>query len=173
VDVHAGWRLAAIGQGSSAWAEALLSRPVPGPAPERPPGAWPRDHQLTEVLAPAARTARAAALLASAPGNLAAIAEVVGCPGPWPDSVADAVIDALRRAVTVAAKSAASADWSGWREKLAVVAGRGLPVTSQNDYAAALARLAETDHCPPHWSAALRHAARTVALRRAFLEEIR
>jgi Family of unknown function (DUF5691) len=173
VDVHAGWRLAAIDQGSSPWAEALLGVPEPGPAAERPPGAWPRNVQLTEVLSPAARTARAAAVLASAPESFDAIAEVAGCPGPWPDSVADAVIAALRRAVAGAAKSAASAGWVRWREKLAVVAGRGLPVTSQNDYADALARLAETDHCPPHWSTALRHAARTVALRRAFLEEIR
>jgi hypothetical protein len=164
VDVHAGWRLAAISQASPQWAGALLAAGPPGTASKRAPAAWPQDSQLAAVLPPAARTARAAALLAGAALTADAVAEVASCPGPWPDSVADLVIAALRRTITAPA--------SRWPEGLVSAAARHLPVTGQRDYAAALARLADPDGCPPLRRAALRSAARMITLRRAFLEEI-
>jgi hypothetical protein len=172
-DVHAGWRLAAIDQASSPWAEALLAVPEPGQAIQRPPGAWPRDFQLAALLAPPARATRAAALLATAAAMPHALTEVRNCPGPWPCSLAEAVIAALRRTVTSAARLGIAVTRAGWPEELVAVAGRSLPAAGPTDYAAALARLAHIDKCPPHWSAALRRAAAAIAVRRAFLEEIR
>jgi hypothetical protein len=62
---------------------------------------------------------------------------------------------------------------AGWPEELAAAAGRSLPASGPTDYAAALARLADIDKCPPHWSLALHRAAEVIEVRRAFLEEIR
>jgi Family of unknown function (DUF5691) len=172
-DVHAGWRLAAIGQASSPWAEALLAVPEPGQAIQRPPDAWPRDFQLAALLAPPARATRAAALLATAAAMPDALTEVRNCAGPWPHPLDEAVIAALRRTVTSAARLGTAVTRAGWPEQLAAAAGRGLPAAGPTDYAAVLARLAHIDKCPPHWSSALRRAAAAVAVRRAFLEEIR
>lgn len=219
VDVRAGWRLAAIRQGSREWAEALLAAGEPGATNARPPVAWPEDRQLAAMLPHGARTARAAALLAG-PAPAAAVAEVVGCPGPWPDLLASAVMAALSAAVTSAARAdrraalaaatarhlpaaaighlpaatarhlpAAAAgprppvaghlpDAAGHLPDAGVrqlldAAAHHLPVTGRNDYAGTLVRLAATDNCPPRWSSALRRAADAVALRRAFVEEIR
>jgi hypothetical protein len=166
VDVHAGWRLAAISQASPEWAEALLTAGEPRDAARRPPSAWPPGYQLAAVLPPGARAARAAALLAGVTASSAAIAEVTSCPAPWPDSLADAVIGTLRRTVT-------SAPRSRWPGELVTAAARCLPVTGRADYAADLVRLASAAPCLPPWPAALRHAAGIIALRRAFLEEIR
>jgi hypothetical protein len=186
VVVRAGWRQAAIREANPTWAEALLAAGWPGPAGGRLPATWPRDHDLAAVLPPAARAARAAARLAGGATNTDAVAELAGCPAPWPARLADAVIAALGHAVTAAARSAAAtagpgrppagrdpAGSPGWPAELAAVAGRGLPATGPADHAAALARLAGTDNCPAHWSSALRRAAEAVALRRAFLKEIR
>jgi hypothetical protein len=164
VDVHAGWRLAAISQASPEWAEVLLAAGEPRDAARRPPSAWPPGHQLAAVLPPGARAARAAALLTRVTAASAAIAEVTSCPAPWPDSLADAVIATLRRTVT-------SAPRSRWPGELVTAAARCLPVTGRTDYAAGLVRLANAAPCP--WPAALRRAAGIIALRRAFLEEIR
>jgi hypothetical protein len=166
VDVHAGWRLAAISQASPEWAEALLAAGEPREATRRPPNAWPPGHQLAAVLPAGARAARAAGLLTGVTAASAAIAEVTSCPAPWPDSLAGAVIAALRRTVT----SAARPRWPG---ELVTAAARCLPVTGRSDYAADLVRLANAGTCLPPWSAALRRAADIIALRRAFLEEIR
>jgi hypothetical protein len=172
-DVHAGWRLAAIDQASSPWAEALLAVPAPGQAIQRPPDAWPREFQLAALLAPPARATRAAALLATAAAMPDALTEVRNCPGPWPHPLAEAVIAALRRTVTSAARLGTAVTRAGWPEELVAAAGRSLPVDGPTDHAAALARLAHIDKCPPHWSSALRRAAAAIAVRRAFLEEIR
>jgi hypothetical protein len=171
--VHAGWRLAAIDQASSPWAEALLAVPEPGQAIQRPPDAWPRDFQLAALLAPPARATRAAALLATAAAMPNALTEVRNCPGPWPHPLAEAVVAALRRTVTSAARLGTAVTRAGWPEELAAAAGPSLPADGLTDYAAALARLAHIDKCPPHWSSALRRAAAAIAVRRAFLEEIR
>ena len=64
LDVHAGWRLAAVSQRSSEWAEALLAVGDPDEGGDHPPAAWPDDQRLAAALPPARRAARAAALLA-------------------------------------------------------------------------------------------------------------
>jgi Family of unknown function (DUF5691) len=179
-DVHAGWRQAALGQASSEWAEALLAAARPARAGQRPEGAWPPDYRLVSVLPPDARAARARAILTEPASAPAAVLPAVRlCPRPWPDDLADEVIARLRRAITSAAGPGAARARSGaaviqdqWPVDLALVAGHGLPVTGRTDHAAALIRLASTDNCPARWSAALRRAAATVAVRRAFLEEI-
>jgi len=165
VVVRAGWRQAAIREADPQWARALLAAGWPGPAGARPPATWPPDHELAAVLPPDARAERAGALLAAGAASPGTVAQVAGCPAPWPAPLADAVIAALGHAVTAAARAAVP--------ELAAVAGRGLPATGPADYAAALAGLAGTDNCPAHWSSALRRAAEAVALRRAFLKEIR
>jgi hypothetical protein len=200
-EVHAGWRLAAIREASAPWAEALLAVREPGPARERPRATWPRDHELAAVLPPDARAERAAALLADGP-SADAVAEVAACPMPWPGPLSDAVLAALRHAVAQAVAPGAgtarprpavfpasalvqlasgagrpappaAASRPGWPPALAALAGRGLPVAGPADHAAVLAELAATTNCPANWSSALRRGADAIALRRAFLKEIR
>jgi hypothetical protein len=115
-------------------------------------------------LPPAARAARAAALLGEAPGAPATISEVTSYPPPWPESLAAAVMTAIKGAVS-------SGRPQLWPVPLAAAAARRLP--ARGDYAAALDALAAAQSCPPAWSAELRRAANTIALRRAFLKEIR
>ncbi len=173
VDVHAGWRLAAISQRSAQWAEALLAAREPAPASQRPEAAWPRDWQLAAVLPAEARAARAAAMLAKPAAGSDPAAEVAGFPRPWPESLADAVITALRRIVVSAARPGSTASSHGLTVALAKAAGHGVPVTGSTDYAAALVQLAYTENLPQYWTTLLRNAADTAAVRRAFLEEIR
>ena len=145
----------------------------PGRVGWRDPGAWRRpagwveDAELAAVLTPAGRAARGAALLAgAAPGSAAgnaAAAEVAGYPGPWPDLLARAVLDVLRRSAAAGPGRASG--------PLLAAAARKLPVTGPADYAAALTELADAG--PPAWSPLLRRAAGTVAARRTFAEEIR
>jgi hypothetical protein len=178
--VHAGWRLAAVRQASPDWAAALLASGTRHPqtlrASNRPLAAWPADEQLVAVLPPAARAARVAALLSRSAVTPAALAELAACPGPWPVSLAEVVVSMLRTVVTAAPGSpAAQSSWAGtrWAGELATVAARNLPATGGFDYAAALNRLAEAGSCPPPWPVVLHRMAGTIALRRAFLEEIR
>jgi hypothetical protein len=142
------------------------------PAVWRRPAGWPEAAELAASLTPAARADRGVALLgelaagrvslAGAVGG-AAITEVAGYPGPWPDELARAVLGVLRRGL-----AAGPGRWSG---PLLAAAARNLPVHGPDDYAAALTELA--DECPPIWSAPLRRTAGAVAARRIFLEEIR
>jgi hypothetical protein len=142
------------------------------PALRRRPAGWPEDAELAAVLTPEARATRGAALLgelaagrvslAGAVGG-AAITEVAGYPGPWPDELARAVLGVLRRGL-----AAGPGRWSG---PLLAAAARNLPTGGPHDYAVALTELA--DECPPIWSAPLRRTAGAVAARRIFLEEIR
>jgi hypothetical protein len=170
LDVHAGWRLAAVSQRSSEWAEALLAVGDPEDGDGRPPAAWPDDQRLAAALPPARRAARAAALLAETkltPGPAAAnraIAEVGGVPMPWPGGLADAVLTVLGRAASLAALPRLP-------RGLLDLAARGLPATGGRDYAAELTRLA--DARPQTWTPLVRKTADTILLRRAFLEEIR
>jgi Family of unknown function (DUF5691) len=170
LDVHAGWRLAAVRQGSAEWAQALLAAGDPDDGGGRPPAAWPDDQRLAAALPSAARAERAAALLAGTkltPGPVAAnqaIAEVAGAPMPWPGGLADAVMTILGRAAPLAALPRLP-------RGLLDLAARGLPATGGRDYAAELTRLA--DARPQNWTPLVRKTAETVLLRRAFLEEIR
>ena len=142
------------------------------PAQGRRPAGWPEDAELAAVLTPQARATRGAALLGelaagrvslASAGAAAALTEVAGYPGPWPDELAGAVFGVLRRGL-----AAGPGRWSG---PLLAAAARNLPVTGPHDYAAALTELA--DGSPPIWSAPLRRTAGAVAARRTFLEEIR
>jgi hypothetical protein len=188
-EVQAGWRAAAVREGNPAWAEVLLASgpevlgaagvtQVGGtagwrnPAEWRRPAGWPPDVELAAVLTPQARAARGVALLAGAASGRAgltgvagdaAAGEVADYPGPWPDELARAVLDALRRSL-----AAGPGRWAG---PLLAAAARNLPVTGPDDYAAALTELA--DASPPIWSMPLRRTAGALAARRTFLEEIR
>jgi hypothetical protein len=156
-----------FGWGAAGWRD---------PAEWRRPAGWPEDAELAAVLTPQAQSARGVALLTgaalagTAPGRAgltraagaAALAEVAGYPGPWPDELARAVLEVVWSAVT------GPAPWSG---PLLAAAARNLPVTGPADYAAALTELAGTS--PPAWSAPLRRTAGAVAARRTFAEEIR
>ena len=170
LDVHAGWRLAAVRQGSPEWAQALLAAGDPDDGGGRPPAAWPDDQRLAAALPPATRAERAAALLAGTkltPGPAAAnqaIAEVGGAPMPWPGGLADAVVTILGRAAPLAALPRLP-------RGLLDLAARGLPATGGRDYAAELTRLADAH--PQNWTPLVRKTAETILLRRAFLEEIR
>ncbi len=170
LDVHAGWRLAAVRQGSPEWAQALLAAGDPDDGGGRPPAAWPDDQRLAAALPPATRAERAAALLAGTkltPGPAAAnqaIAEVAGAPMPWPGGLADAVVTILGRAAPLAALPRLP-------RGLLDLAARGLPATGGRDYAAELTRLADAH--PQNWTPLVRKTAETILLRRAFLEEIR
>ena len=170
IAVHAGWRLAAVRQGDGAWAQALLDAGDPDDGGGRPPAAWPDGARLAAVLPAEVRAARAAARLAALglAGRLADIsalmAEIEGCPHPWPAVLADAVVAVMARVATLAVLPRLA-------RGLLAAAGRGLPAAGARDYAAELARLA--DAYPQTWSPLLRSAAETIALRRAFLEEIR
>ena len=181
-DVHAGWRLAAISEASAEWAEVLLATSELPQVSRRPREAWPHNYELVAVLPAAARMARAAATIAAPAADPEAVAEVTGCPGPWDWPLADAAIEALRRAVATVARSkspARSALNYATLVELAEAAGRCVPVTGatgapgRTDYPAALEELARAENCPPFWSPSLRKAADTAAVRRAFLEEIR
>ena len=170
LDVHAGWRLAAVNQGNPEWAEALLAAGDPDDGGNRPPAAWPSDQRLAAILPSARRAARAAALIAGANLNAGpaaaqhALAEVGGGPVPWPGDVADAVLAVLGRAASLAVLPRLP-------RGLLDLAARGLPATGGRDYAAELTRLADTR--PQNWTPLVRKTAETILLRRAFLEEIR
>jgi hypothetical protein len=170
LDVHAGWRLAAVNQGDAEWAEVLLAAGDPDDGGNRPPTAWPSDQRLAAILPPARRAARAAALIAGANLNAGpaaaqhALAEVGGGPVPWPGDLADAVLAVLGRAASLAALPRLP-------RGLLDLAARGLPATGGRDYAAELTRLA--DARPQNWTPLVRKTAETILLRRAFLEEIR
>ena len=170
LDVHAGWRLAAVSQANPEWAEALLAAGDPDDGGNRPPTAWPSDQRLAAILPPARRAARAAALIAGANLNAGpaaaqhALAEVGGGPVPWPGDLADAVVAVLGRAASLTVLPRLP-------RGLLDLAARGLPATGGRDYAAELTRLA--DARPQNWTPLVRKTAETILLRRAFLEEIR
>jgi hypothetical protein len=150
------------------WALALLDADL-GPV-NRPPSAWVLDAALAALLPAGLRAARAAALLdqastdASHPRARVAMTELAGHPVPWPAMLADAVLRVMAREIL--------------RPKLTVLsqafvetAGRGLPASGDKDYAAELMRLA--DSMPQSWVPEMIAAAETIALRRAFLTELR
>jgi hypothetical protein len=175
LEVHGGWRLAAVSQGSTEWATALLTGEVPLLAPGRPQAAWAGNHELAAVLDPAARAAlahgtftriaqAARGMETTKAGNQAsaiAIAEFTGWPGPWPDAVADYVLDIVTASITAQGTVRVLRD-------LLASAARRIPVTGPRDYGAALTRLAQSTDCAYPWIAVLRRAADTLALRRAF-----
>ena len=175
VDVHAGWRLAAVRQGDARWAIALLSGDGPLLAPGRPPAAWAGNHDLAAVLDRATRASVAAALFprltrvasrmagtkADSRASATAIGELAAWPGPWPTAAADFVLSMV--AASLSAQGAVRV-----LQGLLASAGRHAPVTGPRDYAAELIRLSNAPDCAYPWIAVLRRAADTLALRRAF-----
>jgi hypothetical protein len=145
------------GRGTGGWRD---------PAHWRRPAGWVEDAALAAVLTPEARARRGAALLAGVrPGSaagMAAITEVAGYPGPWPEPLARAVLDLLRQSARMGPGRAAGS--------LLAAAGRNLPTTGPADYAAALTELADAG--PPAWAPLLRRAAGAITARRTFMEEI-
>jgi uncharacterized protein DUF5691 len=172
-EVLTGWRIAAISQASAEWAETLLAVGQPRLPSNRPPMRCPDERELAALLPPEARMARVAAMLSDVTSAPAGIAEIAGFPRPWSGPLADAVIALLRQVIATASGRVPAVTVLQWPEQLASAAGRGLPVAGRADFAAALEQLAAAAHCPQSWSLALRRAVDTIALRRAFLEEIR
>jgi hypothetical protein len=132
-----------------------------------------------------------------------AVAAAGACAPPWPEELARAALAALRSAIsaphrshspaalaTAAARclSPFPAVWPhsgppaspnpgepGRADRpngTGRTSGTGEPVGLDGP-AGELARLAGSSRCPPAWSSPLRRAARTLDLRRIFLEEIR
>jgi hypothetical protein len=175
VEVHAGWRRAAMRQGDPQWAAALLSGDGPLLAPDWPQGAWTGNHELATLLDPGTRAAlaqgvftrvteAARALEGKKSGSRAsatAIAEFAAWPGPWPAGVADFVLRMV--AASLSAQGAVRV-----LQGLLSAAARNIPVDGSRDYGAELIRMANAPDCAYPWLAVLRRAADTLALRRAF-----
>jgi hypothetical protein len=150
------------------WALALLAVDA-GTDVRWPPSVWLDDAALAASLPAQVRTERAAALLARASVDDRARAyqftsEVAACPAPWPPVLADAVIGVLARA-------AARPVLTSLPRALIGMASGALPAAGSPDYAAELTRLATAQ--PQDWAPLLHAAAETIALRRAFLAELR
>jgi hypothetical protein len=90
--------------------------------------------------------------------------ELASHPVPWPPVLADAALATLARA-------AARPALTELTQAVLDTAGRGMPATGGKDYAAELTRLADT--MPRAWMPELLATAETIALRRAFLAELR
>ena len=171
IDVRAGWRLAAarhVAEPEADWALALLGADLG--VVNRPPSVWVPDAALSALLPAGLRAARAAALLteassdASHPRAYAARLELASHPVPWSAPLADAVLHVLAREILGPRLTVLS-------QTVVETAGRGMPATGEKDYAAELTRLANS--MPPSWMPEMLAAAETIALRRAFLAELR
>jgi hypothetical protein len=194
IDVRAGWRLAVARQaaagaaterdGRSAagqngpdaadaeladWAAALLD--ADRQFVNRPPSVWVPDATLAGLLPADARAARTAALLdavgqdARPPQAQRVMAELACHPVPWPAALADAALGALGRA-------AGRPLLTELTQALLGAAGRAMPASGARDYAAELTRLAVATPEAMPWMPAMRAAAETITLRRAFLAEL-
>jgi len=152
------------------WAAALLDADQQWV--NRPPSVWVADATLAGLLPAAARAARTAALLdavgkdARPPQAQRVMAELAGHRAPWPGVVAEAVLGALDRA-------AGRPLLTEFTQTLLDAAGRAMPTSGARDYAAELTRLAVATPEAMPWMPAMRAAAETITLRRAFLAELR
>jgi hypothetical protein len=196
VDVRAGWRLAVVREATARqaragqapalagsapaatstaadpeladWAFALLS--ADGGTVNRPLFVWVPDTVLAGLLPASLRAGRAAAMLAdvAADARLPQVqpvrTELASHPVPWPPVLADAALATLARAGARPALTELT-------QAVLDTACRGMPATGAKDYAAELTMLADT--MPQAWIPELLAAAETIALRRAFLTELR
>ena len=163
-DVHAGWRLAAVAQHDEGWAAALLLArhdAVEG----RPPETWPGPAELAAVLPPAGQLAHAERFLADHGPDPAAVAVLAAVPGPWTESLSDAVLEQLARGIRETGRPRRV---SG----LLTPAARKLPVAGLRDYAAVLRALAHECSPDSELFPRLRRAADTIDRRRLFLQEL-
>jgi hypothetical protein len=163
LDLHAGWRIAAVAQRDASWAAALLATGDQDD-PGRPPSAWPTQDELAAVLPAAARMARAEAMLTRHGPSRETAAAVSDCPGPWTESLSDAVLRQL--AIAVRADKPPR-----WTDLLLSPAARKLPAEGRRDYAANLRALAETG-AEGSLHTGLRRAADVVDRRRYFFQEL-
>lgn len=91
IDVHAGFRTAAVRTQDAAWAAALLAAgddKIKG----RPPAAWRPDAALAAALDDQARAAWAIGLLKGGDPGQEALAALSEWPGTWPGPLAEAVL---------------------------------------------------------------------------------
>jgi hypothetical protein len=152
------------------WAAALLD--ADRQWVNRPASVWVADATLAGLLPAGARAARTAALLgavgedARPPQAQRVLAELAGHRAPWPAVVADAALGALDRA-------AGRPLLTEFTQALLEAAGRAMPASGVRDYAAELTRLAVATPEAMPWMPAMRAAAETITLRRAFLAELR
>jgi hypothetical protein len=152
------------------WAVALLD--ADRQFVNRPPSVWVPDVALAGLLPAEVRATRTAALLAGVGQDAMPLqarrvmAELAGHPAPWPALVADAALGALDRAAGLPLLTE-------FTQALIDAAGRALPASGTWDYAAELTRLAVATPEAMPWMPAMRAAAETIALRRAFLAELR
>jgi Family of unknown function (DUF5691) len=164
LDLHAGWRIAAVAQRDASWAAALLATGDQDD-PGRPPSAWPTQDELAAVLPAAARMARAQAMLTRHGPSRETAAAASDCPGPWTEDLSDAVLRQL--AIAVRADKPPR-----WTDLLLSAAARKLPAEGRRDYAADLRALAETGTADGSLHTGLRRAADVVDRRRYFLQEL-
>ncbi len=167
-EVHAGWRKAAVAQRDPAWAAALLAAAA-AEARDAPPAARAAaasaDTELALVLPPAERVAWARDILARAGSGPQAAAALAACPGPWPASLADAVLAELARGLRASRPH---------RSVLVILplAARLLPAAGERDYAAEIRALALAGPVAGDLLSRLRRAADVIACRRRFLQEL-
>jgi hypothetical protein len=165
VEVHAGWRAAAVRQADPEWARALLAA---GPAPDqtkRPVEAWTTDAELAAVLPLPDRLDRVLALLRADPLPQTAVAEVSRLPAPWPEVLARAVVAHLSRVSRSGRRSPADS-------LLLDAAARRLPASREPDWVGELTVIAGLA-MPESWSARVLWASETLGVRRHFEEKIR
>jgi hypothetical protein len=164
LDLHAGWRIAAVAQRDASWAAALLATGDQDD-PGRPSSAWPTQDELAAVLPAAAQMARAEAMLTRHGPGRETTAAVADCPGPWTGDLSGAVLRQL--AIAVRADKPPR-----WTDLLLSAAARKLPAEGGRDYAADLRTLAETGPADGSLYTRLRRAADVVDRRRYFLQEL-
>jgi hypothetical protein len=164
-DVHAGWRLAAVAQRDPAWATALLAARYDA-VEGRPPETWPGPAELAAVLPPAARLEHAERYLAEHGPDQATMTVLAAVPGPWTDSLSDAVLEHLADAIRNALRPRRVTG-------LVTLAARKLPaLTGRRDYVTVLRALAHESPPDGELFPRLRRAADTVDRRRLFLQEL-
>jgi hypothetical protein len=163
VDLHAGWRIAAVTQRDASWAAALLVTDEQSD-PARPPAAWPSPADLAAVLPAAARMARAQGLLTRYGPTPETAAALMDGQGPWTEGLADTVLQQFAFAVQAGKPP-------HWTNLLYPAAARKLPVDGHRDHAAELRALAMAA-MDNSLAMGLRRAADIVDRRRYFLQEL-
>ncbi|MEZ0065397.1 hypothetical protein ABIA32_001393 [Streptacidiphilus sp. MAP12-20] len=150
-ELHEAWARAAVRQHAAAWARALLTR-------HQGRGTSGTQSRLLSVLPPVERAAWTARFVLEQ-GPAEAFQLLVTCPPPWPEELADAVLDALAH---VAGSGAYPWSHSG----VLGVAERSLP------FAAAARADALAEASSPAWAEVFTRLATTVRTRSAMLAEL-